>query len=118
MSIEMEISADEHETKTLFHLEPMWCSQTGNVKMMRCGACTRKSARLRASGWVWCLHTPSHSRLLLLAECETRIHQLCRKNVIETRPDMRSDFVVVGDNVELFVSESNGTRRLVALTTS
>ena len=31
---------------------------------------------------------------------------------------MRSDFVVVGDNFELVVSESNGTSCLVALATS
>ena len=31
------------------------------------------------------------------------------EKMIETRLDMRSDFVVVGDNFELVVSESNGT---------
>ena len=70
ISSEREKSADEHVTQTLFHLQPTRCSHTGNVRIMRCGACTRKSVCLRASGWVWSLHTPSHSRLLLLVECK------------------------------------------------
>ena len=56
MSSEMEMNADEHLTQTPFHLEPMWGSHTGrNVRLMRCGARTRKSVRLRASGWAFCL---------------------------------------------------------------
>ena len=47
MSSEMEMIAYEHVTQTPFRLEPMWCSHTGNV---RCGECTRKCVRLRASG--------------------------------------------------------------------
>ena len=55
MSSEMEMNADEHLTQTPLHLEPM-CSHTGrNVRLMRCGACTKKSVRLRASGWAFCL---------------------------------------------------------------
>ena len=66
----------------------LWCAHEKNV-------------RLRAYRKVWCLHFPSHSRLLLLAECETQIGQLLKQNLIRTR--LRSDFLVDGDNAELVV---------------
>ena len=60
--------------------------------------------RQRAYKKVWCSHPQLHSRLLLLAECETQIQQLLsEKNRITTRQDMRSDFLVDGDNAELVV---------------
>ena len=86
-SSEREKSADEHVTQTLFHFQPTRCSHTGNVRIMRCGACTRKSVCLRASGWVWCLHPPSHSRLLLFGWVRNSDSATLYKNIVETRLD-------------------------------
>ena len=106
MSSEMEMSADEHVTQTPFHLE-----HTGNVRKMRCGARTRKVCVLRAyeCRTHGCCHWLSTKLRSSISE---------KKKLIETRLDMRSDFVAVGDNFELAVSESNCTSRLVARTTS
>ena len=82
------------------------------VRLGRCGVYTPVALAVVSTH-------PSYSRLFRLAECETQIQQLRNKKIlITTRLDMRSDFVVVDDNFELVVSESNGTSCLVALTTS
>ena len=103
----MEMCVDEHVAQTPLHLDPVRCAHTGKEQCCMNGAlwsAHEKNVRLRAYRLVWCLHLPSHSRLLLLAECETQIQDFFKKiKLIRTRRGMRSDLLVVGDNVELLV---------------
>ena len=80
-------------TQTLFHLEPMWCAHTANVRMMRCGDRTRKNVRVCASGKV-VLCTPP------LAFSELRLTG--RETQPETISGWRSDLVfLVDSNIRL-----------------
>ena len=76
-----------------------------------CGSSGGAVAPVRFDVFKRCLHTHlSHSLLLLLAECETQIQQLCRKK------KLRSDFLIVGDNFEIVAYDFFKTRVLGCFT--
>ena len=84
-----------------FYLEPMRCADNGKMLELCTVMCGREkcaSARVQ----VGVVSTPpSHSRLLLLAECKTaKFSNFCRE---KNGTKLQLDLPVDGDNVELVV---------------